>query len=149
MPYTQSNPVLMRGASNGRRWWHFTWTETDCGAADEWQLNVANAKNPDGSPVAVSPRLPRVGTFTLYRAQLTSGLATTIAPKMGRATNPTPNTQHYIVGYAPAAVAFNDATKVRFVYSPGIGLTIFGRSTPNLGANNTISHELTIFEGHE
>ena len=148
MPYVQSNVVLQRGIANGRRWWLFTWSETGVTTTSEWSINANTAKNTDGSDAQDQPAIPKVGTITLLKALGGGAGVTTIQPKLGRAPNPTAGTQDYIGQYTPAALSFNDATPLRFSIKDLGSPTIYGRTTPDAGADGTSFYELTIVEGH-
>lgn len=150
MPFVQSPVTLIRGITAGRAWWHFYWTETGVGVGDESAISAAASKNPDGSP-SISPPIPHEGTITLIRSTLTSfgiGTAVTVAPRMGRIPNPTPNTNDYITGLTPAAVSFNEALNVRYVFQGSGPPTIRWRSKPDAGVNGSVANEIVIYEGH-
>ena len=122
------------GVTSGRRWWFVSITETGASSTSEWS-------------VPASEHLPEQGTITLYKADLTAGTGTTIQPKLGRATNPTVDTQNWIGQIAAAGAAINDASRLYF--SGLTGGILYGRSTPNnAAADHSITTEITIWDGH-
>ena len=113
----------------GRRFYHYSISETGAGTASEFTLTGA----------------PRAGRIVLYKSKLTAGTGATIQPKFGRATNPTSGTVDYVGGQAAAAASFSDASALAFD-----GLTagvVYVRSGVNAGSDNAISTEITIAEG--
>lgn len=117
-----------------RRAWIVRCTETDAAATSEWTI-------PN------SAQLPEFGTITLYKADLTAGTGTTIQPKVGRATGPTAATMDWVGQISAAAAYINDATPLRYS-GLGDGRVLYIRSTVDAGADNAISTEITIVEGH-
>lgn len=131
MAYTQSTPTVKVTMEGGRQVVRISFTETETSSTSEW--------------VVTDSRLPRMGTVVLYKADLTAGTGTTIQPKMGRATNPTVDTQNWIGQISAAAGAINDASPLRFANLAGV---LYGRSTPNnAAADHSVSTEITIISG--
>jgi hypothetical protein len=94
------------------------------------------------------PGAPSVGTFTLYRANLTAGTGTTINPRLGRTVAFATGTND-VIGVNTTTNAFiNDASNLR--YAGLVASNIFGRSYPdNAAADHSITSEIEIVEGHD
>ena len=114
----------------GRRTWRIAIAETEAAVASEW-----------------SASLDYIGPVTLTRFILTrsAGTAATVQPKLGTATG--------LAGLAfiaqqAAAVAVatgvNDPSKRSFNLTDG---KLYGRSTPDAGADNTFATVLELTEG--
>lgn len=93
--------------------------------------------------------LPPMGTITSYKCDIVSGTATTIAPRVGLAAAWSDSTENE-VAQAPAASAFyHDETLIRYTTAnSGARPALYFRSTPDSGADNTITTIIVIVEGH-
>lgn len=127
--------TMLRHQVGGRRVWRVVIAETECAAASEW--SVAHADADGGVP------LPSEGTITSYDAVIT-GTGTTLQPILSDTTNPASTQVGYIGAQSAAAASVHDRSNVRYQ-----GLTtLYGRSRPNAGADNTVTTELVVVEGH-
>ena len=126
--------TLTRRLIGGRRVWRVVISETECAATSEWSVTAADA---DGTP------LPSEGTITSYDAVKT-GTAATLQPILSDTTNPASTQVGYIGAQSAAAASIHDRTSTRY---QGLA-TLFGRSRPDAGADNSVTTEITIVEGH-
>ena len=136
MAYTFTASVtLTRRLIGGRRVWRVVISETECAATSEWSVAAADA---DGDP------LPSEGTITAYDAVKTAGTAATLQPILSDTTSPASTQVGYIGAQSAAAASIHDRTSTRY---QGLA-TLFGRSRPDAGADNSVTTEITIVEGH-
>lgn len=134
MAYAATVTVTRRTIS-GRRHYTVEVTETEAAAASEWSTAQADD-------------LPAIGTITHFQATLTAGSAATIQPRLGKATGWANDTQGEITRQSTAAAHINDAGLVRYSIPEGTVPRLFGRSTVNAGADNTVVTIIEIVEGH-
>jgi hypothetical protein len=111
----------------GRARYRVVITETEGAATSEWSVTG----------------LPSEGTITSYDAVKT-GTAATLQPILSDTTAPATTQVGYIGAQAAAAASVHDRTNVRY---QGLA-TLYGRSRPDAGADNAITTEITIVEGH-
>lgn len=132
MAYAQTTPVIVKTTINGRRYWHISFSETECGPSTEWT-------------VPASADLPKCGTITFYTASLTAGTGTTVQPIVKKATGVASTSINYL-GQVSAAAA-NVRAKMDTRYN---GMeAMFGLSTPNNAAtDHSVTTEITLAEGH-
>lgn len=124
-----------RRPMDGRRMWRIVIAETECAATSEWDVAPADCA---GHP------LPAEGTITLYAAVKTAGTAATLRPMLSDTTAPASTQIGWIGQQSAAAASVHDATSLRY---SGLA-TLYGRTTPDAGADNSITTEITIVEGH-
>lgn len=122
-------------AADGRKRWRIVITETECANTSEWSVAPADCA---GHP------LPSSGTITHYAAVKSAGTAATLRPILSRTTNPASTQVGYIAQQSAAAASVHDGSSTRF---SGLS-TLFGRTVPDAGADNSITTEITIVEGH-
>lgn len=132
MAYAATVAVSYKGAVNGRETFLVTITETEAAAASEWSVTG----------------LPDIGTITHYQATLTAGSGATINPILGKAASFSADTQNHIATNTNTAVHINDGARTPYTLQGGAG-TIYGRSTVNAGADNSISTLFVVVEGHD
>ena len=120
---------------DGRRRWLVVITETECANTSEFAVAPSVCS---GYP------LPSSGTITRYSAVKTAGTAATLRPILSRTTAPASTQVGYIGRQSAAAASVHDGTSTRYDNLT----TLYGRSTPDAGADNTIVTEITIVEGH-
>lgn len=116
---------------SGRRHYRIKISETAIDGTSEWSVD----------------NLPEVATMVDYKATLLSGTASTIQPALGAAAAWVANTQDDIAVQQAAAAHVNDQTRVRMIIPTGNSL--YGRTTPDAGADNNVDTEFVIIEGHQ
>ena len=136
MAYTATITSVTRVIS-GRRHIRLVISETEAAAASEWSWGDSSGED-----------LPAIGTITLYQSTLTAGTATTIAPRLGKATGWSDDSQDAVTGPPTAAAYHQDQTIVRFSHDGTARPALYGQSVPDAGADNTISTIIDIVEGH-
>lgn len=136
MAYAQSATVThSRRLVDGRRMWRIVVTETECAATSEWDVAPGDC---------AGVLLPVDGTITSYHAVKTAGTAATLQPILSRTTAPATTQIGYIGAQTAAAASVHDNASIPY---RGLG-TLYGRSRPDAGADNAITTEITIVEGH-
>ena len=141
MPYAQTTPVVTRRRIDGRNYYFVSFSETGAAPTDRW--SVAG--------------LPYLGEIVHYKATLTAGTGTTIAPSLGREASFTVgtkdvHTQDSIGALSPAAVSFDEAGPLVYHSATNAlaesSATLYGYSTPNnAAADHTIYTEFVVLEG--
>lgn len=111
--------------------------ETEAAAGSEWSYG-------DGA----GEYLPEIGTITSYQAKLTAGTGTTIAPRLGKATGWSDDTQNQITQSPTASAQHHDQSLVRYTAAAGARPAIFGKSTVDAAADNSIATIIELVEGH-
>ncbi len=121
-------PSLM----GGRRFLLVTISETEGAATSETSADIG--------------RYLLSGHWKIVRVKqvLTAGSAATVAPVFGTATNPTSGTLAYVGGLGAAASQDSTNSGAGWV---GAGQTLYHRSVPNAGADNSISTQYYLAEG--
>ena len=120
--------AIVKGSDGGRNHWAVTITETEAAAASEWSV----------------PGLDLRVTIKSYKVTITAGTGVTVNPILGSAAAFTANTQTHIATNTSTAIHINDQTELRCNLATA---TLYGRSTVNAAADNTIVTEIMLVEG--
>lgn len=89
--------------------------------------------------------LPLVCTLISYHAVKTGGSMATMQPILGRSAGFTTTGIDYITGQSAAGTSVNDDGRVVL---PLTGGALYGRTQPNVGADNNVSTILVLREGN-
>lgn len=123
-----------------------TVTPTVISAKRHYLVLVSETLARDTSEYSV-PGIPQRGKIVSYRATLTAGTGTTIAPKIGTAAGFVASTQAHVATQSPAAIYINDQSELKYQVTTG---TLYIRSTVNnVAMDHSISTEILILDGWE
>lgn len=139
MAYAATVTLQPVGYDRGRPLLALTVVETECASTSEW--STATAVDSNGQRV----NLPKQFTIVRQKVYKTAGTAATVAPILARATGITAAGVNSISTQA-AAASVDDAGRYPG-YAPS--QVLYGRSTPNAGADNSITTEVLILVGWE
>ena len=130
MAYAQTTPALTRTHHGGRKTLKVTFAETGATSTDEWSVQMP------------SPAWRLVS----YKATKTSGTATTINPKLGKASGWTASTQDDMGLNSSTAAHINDQTELLLMLEDTS--ILYGVSQTDGGStDNAISTELVFVQG--
>jgi hypothetical protein len=128
MAYTQATPTITTRMTGSGLHYLVEYTETDVAAASEASVSG----------------LPTHGRIVSYKATLTAGTGTSIAPEGGNAAGWTDSTQAEVMSGPTAAAHVHETQVIPYYSSDGI---LYFRATPDSATDNAVATEIMILEG--
>lgn len=116
--------------------WRITIAETEVGASSEVEITQALL----GKPIPPRGRIMRV------KSSRAAGTAANMQPTIGTATNPAGATIAYQADLTAVSVVVDDAPTDGATYELS-GSSLFLRSKPDAGSDNTITTTIEIYPG--